>query len=386
MALAHHWLTGMRGGERVLQEIAAIVGPVPIYTLLARHERLTPELLAHEIRVSFLQRIPLVRRRHRWALPLMPRAAARMDLTAYDVVICSDAGLAKAMRWRPEALCICYCHSPPRYVWDLYDQYRREAGRIGGLLLAATAGRIRERDHAAAQRVAVFVANSHFVAERIRRHYGRKAVVIYPAVRLADVAADSPPEDFYLVVCELVGYKRVDLAVQACSRLGRRLIVIGEGPQLRRLRKLAGPTVRFLGFRDDATVRDHMRRCRALLFCGEDDFGLTPVETQSFGRPVIAFGRGGACETVLDGRTGLWFRDQTVESLIEAMKRFEEGSPRLWVPQAIREHARQFDAALFRARFRRLLDWCLERYERGGVAAVRRAADRLDAEAFLEIP
>ncbi len=383
VALSHHWLTGMRGGEKTLQHIAELVGEAPLFCLLAVPELLSDELRERAIHTSFLDRLPGARRRYRMLLPLMPMAAGRMDLTGYDVVICSDAAVAKGMTCHADALKLCYCHSPMRYVWDLYAEHRREAGRLGGLVLAASVRWLRRWDRTAAETVSAFVANSFNVRNRIRRSYGRASVVIYPPADLIGSPAEADPEDFYLVVSELVGYKRVDLAVEACTRLKRPLTVIGQGPQMARLRRLAGPTVSLLGYQDDDVVRDHMRRCRALLFCGEEDFGLTPVEAQSFGRPVIAYGRGGACETVLDGRTGLWFHHPSHESVVDAIDRFERSGEPLWPPERIAAHARRFDAARFRERLGRFLEWCLDGHDRDGPAGVARAMESLPADHFL---
>ncbi len=385
VALAHHWLMSMRGGEKTLEQIAKIVGEAPVYTLFANADRLSEELRRRPIHRSMLDRIPAGPGRHRLLLPLMPRAACRIDLREHDVVLISDAAVAKGMCCRDDALRICYCHSPMRYVWDLYTQYRLEAGWFARLVLALCVNRLRRWDREAAGRMSAFVANSFNVRNRIRRNYGRGSVVIYPPTELAEAPEPSEPEDFYLVVSELVGYKRVDLAVQACSRLARHLVVIGEGPQFDRLAKIAGPTVELLGYQEDDVVRDHMRRCRALLFCGEEDFGLTPVEAQSFGRPVIAYGRGGACETVLDGRTGIWFRRPTLEAVVEAIQNLESGSKSLWPFERIAAHARQFETARFVERFERFLSWCLERYDDGGHERVVKEVEALPADTFLDV-
>jgi glycosyltransferase involved in cell wall biosynthesis len=383
VALAHHWLIAMRGGEKTLNEIAGLIEEAPIFALLADPDRLGGELRRRPIHTSFLQRLPVLRRRHRFLLPLMPRAADAMDLTDYDVVICSDAAVAKGFHCRPDALKICYCHSPMRYVWDLYEDYRREAGWLGGMVLSRSVDRLRQWDRAAAGTVSAFVANSDCVRDRIRRAYDCPSTVIYPPVAVAKEAASSEPEDFYLVVSELIGYKRTDLAVRACTRLGRPLVVIGDGPQRRELRDMAGPTVTMMGYQPDSVVDDHMRRCHALLFCGEEDFGLVPVEVQGHGRPVIAFGRGGACETVLDGDTGLFFPEQSVEAVIETIERFERLSDRLWTSERIHRHARQFDTARFCSRFSRFVRWCLGHHDRGGPEAVRQAMESLAANQFL---
>ncbi len=366
--------------------IADLAGDAPVYTLFVEPDKITPELRRRTVHTSFLQYFPPLRRRFRLALPLMPWAAGRMNLTEYDVVLCSDAAVAKGMRCRTDALKVCYCHSPIRYVWDLYDQYRREAGWLGGAILAAIAPHIREWDRRAAATVTAFIANSHTVCDRISRHYGRRSVVIYPPVDMASAAAHDEPEDFYLVVSELVGYKRTDLAIEACNRLGRRLVVIGEGPQMPRLRAMAGEHIRLLGYQSDEVVRDHMRRCRGLLFCGEEDFGLVPVEVQSSGRPVIAFGRGGACETVLEDRTGIFFLEQTPEGVVDAVRRFEDRSGHLLPPEDIRRHASQFGPDRFRAGMTAFLNWCMAEFDRGGAQGVASAVETLPVDAFLNPP
>jgi glycosyltransferase involved in cell wall biosynthesis len=375
VALAHHWLVGMRGGEKVLAALAAMFPDAPLYTLLARPERLDPVLKERQICTSWLQRLRPIPDVQRKALPLLASAARSLDATQHDVVICSDAAIIKAIRTRPDALKLCYCHSPIRYVWDLYDEYYAQASPVGRLGLRLFAGAVRKADRAAADSVTAFIANGHHVAERIRRCYGRASVVIHPPVETDFPPQQEPPEDFYLVVGEHVGYKRNDLAIEACNRLGRPLVVIGAGPLLDSMRRLAGPTVKVLGWQSDEVVRDHLRRCRALLFCGQEDFGLVPVEAQAAGRPVIAYGVGGALETVVDGLSGVFFPEQTVNSVIEAIDRFELGTT-LWGPQRIQQHARQFSVERFTEQFQRFYGDCLERYQTGGAAAVRAAIEQ----------
>jgi glycosyltransferase involved in cell wall biosynthesis len=374
VALAHHWLVGMRGGEKVLAALAEMFPAAPIYTLVARPEQLDPLLRACRIETSWLQRFAWVPNVQRKALPFLAAAARSLDAWAHDVVICSDAAAIKAIRARPDALKLCYCHSPMRYVWDLYDSYYASAGPVGRIGLRLVASRVRQADKAAAQSVAAFVANSRHVAERIRRCYGRASVVIHPPVETDFPEPLKTHEDFYLVVGEHVPYKRSDLAIRACNRLGRRLVVIGSGPLLGRMRQLAGPTVEVLGWQRDDVVRDHLRRCRALLFCGEEDFGLVPVEAQAAGRPVIAYAVGGATETVLDGATGVFFREQTVEALAAAIQRLET-STTLWSPAETQNHARRFGIKRFRDEFGRFYARCLELYQAGGPGRVRDAVE-----------
>lgn len=383
VALAHHWLVAMRGGERVLAALAGMFPNAPIHTLIAdwRDEQ-APPWAADRIRTSWLQKLTWIPNVQRWALPLLPMAARGLDTADSDLVICSDAATVKAIRTRPDAIKICYCHSPMRYVWDLYDEYRRAAGPLGKLGLSCFARRVRSADRTAAQTVTAFAANSRCVADRIARAYGQPSVVIPPPVETDEPTNGQPAEDFYLVVAEQVAYKRTDLAVEACTRLGRRLVVIGQGPELRRLRRLAGPSVELMGWQPEEVVRDHLRRCRALLFCGLEDFGIVPVEAQAAGRPVIAYEGGGALETVVSGQSGLFFTPRTADALVEAILRFEADGV-AWSPEQIRKHAEQFSVARFCERFERFLAWCIEQHDAGGTAQVRSAMNDIEPDAFL---
>ncbi len=382
VALAHHWLVSMRGGEKFLLHLKSLFPDAPIYTLLARSKRLDPALVNTPIHTSWLQKLAFIPNIQRPALPVLASAARCLDAREHDVVICSDAAIVKAIRTRPDALKICYCHSPMRYVWDLYDQYYQAAGPLGRSVLRISAPRLRRQDVEAADTVHAFIANSECVADRIRRNYNRPSVVIPPPVDTDFPPPLDRPEDFYLVVGELVDYKRNDLAIQACTRTNRPLVVIGTGSQMKGLRRIAGSSVRFLGWQPDEVVRDHMRRCRALLFCGEEDFGMVPVEVQAAGRPVIAYGRGGALETVLDGKTGLFFHEPTVASLKQAILHFES-SFGLLSPTEIQTAARRFVVTAFHERFQQFYRWCLNRMRTGGNEAVRREMDTIATDAFM---
>jgi len=382
VAIAHHWLMSMRGGEKTLAVLADMFPDAPIYTLLARPAELDATLRARRLHTSWLQRFGWIPDLQRKALPLLTCAVRSLDATGYHVVICSDAAIIKAIRTAPDALKLCYCHSPMRYVWDLYDAYCRGAGWAGKLGLRLFAGRLRRADCRAASSVTAFVANSRDVADSIRRSYDRPAVVIPPPVDTDFPKNDLPTEDYYLVVGEHVSYKRNDLAIDACTRLSKPLVVIGTGPLLADMRRRAGPTVRVLGWQSDAAVRDHLRRCRALLFCGREDFGMVPVEAQAAGRAVIAYRAGGATETVRDGETGVFFDTQNVDSVVDAIGRFES-SRSLWPSERIQSHARQFSIEAFRRRFRRFYDFCLEHDRAGGPQRVREVMATIDREAFL---
>ena len=272
-----------------------------------------------------------------------------------SLVLSSDASMIKGLRVPPGTPHVCYCHSPPRYLWDQQEAYAQAAG-VGMKLLRRLTPGLRRWDRQAAQKVDHFIANSRFVQDRIRSAYGRESTVIYPPVAVEDFVPAAVPEDFYLVVSQLVSYKRIDIAVAAFNRLGKRLIIIGEGPELERLRKQAAANVEFLGSQPFPVLRDHYARCRAFVFPGIEDFGITPLEAQASGRPVIAFQGGGALETVEDGRTGVLFSRQDADSLIEAVKRFESQT---WESAACVDHA----AAFGKERFRRQISAFLS--ERG---------------------
>lgn len=319
--LTHHWLVKRRGGERVLEALCELLPDSPIFTLV--HD---PEGAGGgwpDVHTSFLQRIPGSKRHYPKLLPLMPLAARRMKLPPVDLVVCSDASLAKAMTPDPRSKVVCYCHSPMRYVWDLRDEYRRTLPAPLRPMWNAFSRRIQAADRRAARRVDQFVANSHHVANRIRRHYDRESVVVHPPVDLPPKPAAGPREDFYLCAGQHVPYKRLDLAIEACRKLGRELLVIGEGPDVDRYKRRDIPNVRWLGWLSGEEVLEHYRRARALLFPGEEDFGIVPVEAMANGCPVIAYGVGGATESVIDDRTGVWFERQTVDCVADAIERLE---------------------------------------------------------------
>jgi glycosyltransferase involved in cell wall biosynthesis len=346
VAITTDWLNSFGGAERVLIELHRMFPAAPVYTSVYEPSGLPQSMQGWDVRTSFLQRLPFARRRHRAFLPLMPLAFEEMDLGEYDLVLTTSSAFAKGVITRPGALNVCYCYTPPRYLWDLYHQYVR--GLRTRMLIAPLAHRLRMWDRLSAERVDRFLTSSHEVAARIRKHYGREAEVIPPPVDVEQFRPNGkPPEDFYLVVSRLVGYKRVDLAVEAANRSRRRLVVVGEGPERRRLQALAGPTAEFTGRLEDEEVAGLYSRCRALLFPGHEDFGITPVEAQAAGRPVVAYGRGGACETVVDGVTGVLFPAQTVEGLLAAIDRLEASAPD---PVACRRNAERFSAAHFRER------------------------------------
>ncbi len=358
VALVHYWLVGMRGGERVLEALCEIFPDADIFTLVLDPDRISSRIARHNIRTSFLQRIG-GRRHYRKMLPLMPAALEAFDLTPYDLVISSEAGPAKGIIPRPDAMHICYCHSPMRYIWDLQPQYCRQAGWAGRLALQASGPWLRQWDVTTAARVDHFVANSRFVANRIQKYYRREAVVINPPVDLSRFAIAENPGPAYLCAGEITPYKKVELAVEAFTRNGRPLVVIGGGAS-RAMRERAGTNVTFLGAVDDATLAFWFARCRALVHPGIEDFGIVPLEVMASGRPVIAYARGGVAETVVAGTTGVFFGEQTVEGLMAAVERFERIAGG-FDPATIRAHAARYAGPRFVEALRRHIEACLDR-------------------------
>lgn len=355
VALVHDWLTGMRGGERCLEVLCELFPDAPLFTLLHVPGSVTPTIERRRIVTSFVQRLPQAAARYRSYLPVFPLAIGRFDLSQYDLVISMSHCVAKGVRVPPHAVHLCYCFSPMRYVWDLSDDYfGSRAGLAARAFGPPVVAALRRWDRKTTG-VNRFVAISRHIADRIRRAYDRPADVIYPPVDVQRFEVADAADDFYLVVGALVPYKRIDLAVGAANRLGRRLLVAGTGPEEARLRALAGPTVSFLGWRSDAEIARLYARCRALIFPAVEDFGITPLEAAAAGRPTIALGRGGALETMvgLDAAeappTAVFFSEQSVDALGEAMSRFERAADR-FDGKALRARAESFDRPLFKQR------------------------------------
>ncbi len=375
LAIVHEWLTVYGGSERVLEALHEIYPEAPIYCLVYDARRMPERFRRYDIRTTFLQHIPMAKKHYQLFLPLMPYAYEQLDLTEYDVVISSASACAKGVITRSDALHLCYCYTPMRYAWELYSEYIRNAGKLKKVLIAWQMHSIRMWDRLAADRVDDFIAISHHVQRRIRKYYRREASVIFPPV---DTQRYSPreKEEFYLIVSRLVGYKRVDLAVQAFNRLGLPLVIIGAGQEREALRRAANENIRFLGHLPDEEVADWYGRAKAFVFCGEEDFGLTPVEAQAAGTPVIAYARGGVLDTVLDGQTGILFQEQTAESLCGAVRRFERCGVARSAAE-IRAHAEQFSSGHFQRAFARYVQ---ERFARQADALRIRLPDAARGE------
>jgi len=359
VALVHYWFASRRGGERVVEALCEMFPQADLFALVVDFDALSPKLRKHRLTTSFLQKLPGSRRWHRHMLPLYPLAVEQFDLRGYDLVISSESGPAKGVLTGTETCHICYCHTPMRYIWNFYQEYKNGSGLgpVGKLVFELTSHYARLWDQASAVRVDHFVANSENVARRIRKYYRREAEVIHAPVDVHGMHLSNFVEDYYLAVGQLVNYKRVDLAIEACNRLGRTLRIVGAGEEYKRLRRLAGKTVSFLEALSEDDLRDQYARCRALLFPGEEDFGMVPIEAQASGRPVIAYGRGGAVETVggfypgedvnPEEATGVFFAEQSADALVEAILAFEAVESK-FSPAFIRAQAERFDVAHFK--------------------------------------
>ncbi|MEJ5186118.1 MAG: glycosyltransferase [Candidatus Geothermincolales bacterium] len=381
IALVHDWLTNLAGSERVLLALHELYPEAPIYTSVFVPEEF-PQLKGAEVRTSFLQKIPLARKRHQLFPYLRTVAFERFDLSGFDVVISSCHAEAKGVLTRPETLHICYCYTPIRYYWSGYHHYL-DNPRFGPLnplaraLMPFMINYLRVWDRCAADRVDVFVAISRHVADRIRKYYRREAEVIYPPVNASLFRVSERVDDYFLLVGRLIPYKRADLVVEAFNRLGLPLKVVGTGSELESLRSLARPNVEFLGRVGDAELAELYSRCLALIFPQEEDFGIVPLEAMASGRPVIAYRAGGATETVVEGKTGVFFDRQEVETLVETVRTFR---PEDFDPETIRKHALAFDLPVFQERIRRFVERTYAEFKDRGDATRRGYLVRLSGD------
>ena len=364
IAIVHDWLPFMGGAENVVTNMMEVFPEAVLYTSICNKDRLTGKLKETEIVTTHLQKKKKEIINHRKLFLFMPTAMESIDLTSYDIVISSSSSVAKSVITGPDTLHICYCHTPMRYGWEFMHNYIGELsgkGRFKNKLKSYFMSFMRVWDYASSARVDVYVANSVNVAKRIKKHYRRDAYVIHPPVRGNIFQISNENGDFYLCVSRLQEYKRVDIAVEACTKLNVPLVVIGDGPEQQKLKKMAGSCVKFLGRVSDDVIREHYGKCKAFLFPGEEDYGITPLEAQASGRPVIAYGKGGVLETVIDGETGVFFKEQTVESMIEAIKKAKKIE---FQKEKLREHAMEFDEEVFRNRLKRFVEEQYKKFEK----------------------
>lgn len=355
VALVHDWLVGRGGGERVLYDIHTLFPDAPIYTLVYDQDKAPEWCKECDIRTTYIQKWPGAKSHHKLLLSFMPKAWEALDLTEYDLVISCCASCCKGVITRPDALHVCYSFSPTRYVWDLCYDYLENTNAIKRFFMKRMIHKVRLWDFQAAQRVDHFAADSNFVGSRIKKYYRRDFTTIYPGTRINEYPITEMPDDYYLVVARFVRYKRVDLAIEACNQLKKKLVVIGSGgEEEERLKKLAGDTVEFLGRVSDEEMERYYSRAKAFLFPGIEDYGITPVEAMSAGVPVLAFGKGGALETVQDGKTGLYFHDQTVSGLVHCIEEFERNGV-AYSRQQIHDYSLNFSDEIFKGNFTNFL-------------------------------
>ena len=376
IAIIHDWLTGMRGGEKCLEVICKLYPDADLFTLLHIPGKVSPEIESHPIHTSFIQKLPFAKSKYRYYLPLMPFAIETFDLNKYDLILSSSHCVAKSVKPGPNSLHICYCHTPMRYIWDQFNQYfgRGKSSWLSATVMKLLRPWLQRWDVKTSRRVNYFIANSRHVKKRIKKYYGKEATIIHPPVDTELFTPDNTEnkEDYFLIVSAFAPYKRLDLAVEAFNQMGLPFFIIGEGQDSKRLKEMAKPNIQFEGWLDNSQIRSHFARCRAFVFCGEEDFGITLLEAQAMGRPIIAFGRGGALETVIPDNqtwtpeteipksstsqpTGVFFYEQTTEALINAIQHFETIESQ-FDSNAIRTHALKFDVSVYTKRMQKLID------------------------------
>ena len=368
-ALIHDWFSTYAGAEKCVESFTNIWDDFEIYSLIdflkgADRDKILKGKHAH---TSFIQKLPFAKDKYRNYLPLFPLAIEQFDLSGYDVVLSSSHAVAKGVLTHSNQLHIAYVHTPIRYAWDLYHQYLRESGLdrgLKGVLAKYFLHKIRLWDASTANRVDHYVANSRYIARRIKKTYGKPSDVIYPPVDVDKFTLREVKEEFYLTASRMVPYKKIDLIVEAFSQTDKKLLVIGDGPDMAKIKSKAGKNVELLGFADDGTMADLMGRAKAFVFAAEEDFGITPVEAQACGTPVICFGRGGARETVLDGESGLYFMEQNTKELLAAVAKFEQNYDK-FEPVKIRENSLKFSRARFETEIKSYVEKKYEEFKDG---------------------
>lgn len=358
IAIVHEWLTGMRGGEKCVEALCEVFPDATLFTLVHVKGSVSPTIERMPIRTSFIQHLPFAGKKYRHYLPLFPKAVEQFDLRAFDIVISSNHAVAKGVRTKPKTLHICYCHTPMRYIWNLYDEYfgKERAGILTRLGMKLFVKHLRRWDLRTAHNPHFFIANSRNVQARIKQIYNRDSIVIYPPVDTSLFQLSNVPGTRFLIVSAFVPYKRIDLAIEAFKRTGDKLVIIGDGPDDAKLRAMATANIEFLGWQPDHVLKKYYAECRAVVFPGEEDFGIVPLEAMASGKPVIAFAKGGALETVIDSAqqtTGILFNEQSVESLVEAVERCKRTT---FDAARLRTRAVEFDREVYKQTMKEFIE------------------------------
>ncbi|MBE0069265.1 glycosyltransferase [Thermoanaerobacterium thermosaccharolyticum] len=359
LAIVHDWLTNIGGAEKVVLALHNIYKDAPVYTMSYNPSKMSEEFKDINVKTSFIQHLLLGNKKHQLFLPFMPYAFEQFDFSGYDVVLTSSSSCAKGIITPVNTINICYCHTPTRYLWDMYHEYIKDLNPFIKWYVIRNLHKLRMWDRLSAERVDYFIANSNFVAKRIKKYYMKDSKVIFPPVDtdFFTLGNNEDIDNYYLVISRLVPYKRIDLAVKAFNQLGLKLKIAGVGSELKELKKIAKPNIEFLGYVSNEEARELLRHCRAFIFPGLEDFGITPVEAQACGRPVVAYGEGGVLDTVIDGKTGILFKEQNVEGLISAVKVFEKNIDK-FDSKYIRKHAEKFSTDRFAKEIKEFVDEC----------------------------
>lgn len=374
VAFVHDWFSKVGGSEKVAREIISLYPDCDVFTLvnfLEGKEKIDI-LQGHEPKVSFIQKLPKAKNKHQYYLPIFPYAIEKFDLSEYDLILSSSHAVSKGVLTNANQIHVCYCHTPMRYAWDLYHQYLKLTGLntgIKSLFVKHTLNRLRNWDQLSSQRVDYFVANSYYVGKRIKKNYGRESHVIYPPVDIDKFNLQEEKKDYYMTMSRMVPYKRMDLVVEAFSNLpDRKLIVIGDGPDFKKIQNLTKgcDNIKLLGYQPNETVKKYMEGAKAFVFAADEDFGITSIEAQACGTPVITYGKGGSLETVINNKTGRYFKEQSVEEIVDAIMGFEKEGIE-FTPAQIREHATKFDRHRFRYLFKEYVDEVTQKHEVGSV-------------------
>ena len=357
VAIIHYWWLTNRGGESVVTSLLEMFPNADLF-LHVLDENLVKNTLGSnftgKINTTFISKLPNAKKYYQFYLPFMPIALEQLNLDAYDLIISSESGPAKGIITRPDAIHICYCHSPMRYLWDMYHDYLNNANYIVRIIFPVISHWLRVWDRVSADRVDYFLANSTFIKSRISKYYRRDSQIVFPPVRTEQFSSERCRSNSYLYLGQLVGYKRPDLAINSFNRLGLPLIVIGEGEMFNKLKKIANKNITFLGWQSFENVKLHLETCKALIFPGTEDFGIVPIEAMAAGAPVIAFARGGILDSVIDGETGIYFHQQTVESLCEAVNKLESNLL-TFSSQSISKHASMFNSSKFKSKINKII-------------------------------